>query len=133
MPLAPRLHSTRGGSARAGQNVSMSRTGIEEATNSVAAAGSSTPSSAATAGSDRHPAPSASKDRLRRPLVRAPPAGQPVVLLRAAGVRERAERGGRLQGERPRQDGVRVLPRPLGIERHLTGVRQRGEPRAQRL
>ena len=36
---------------RTGQNVSMSRTGIEEATNSVASSGSSTPSSAATDGS----------------------------------------------------------------------------------
>ena len=39
MPLAPRLQSTRGGSSRTGQNVSMSRTGIEEATNSVASLG----------------------------------------------------------------------------------------------
>ena len=52
IPLAPRLHSTRGGSVRAGQNVSMSRTGIEEATNNVACSGSSTPSSAATVGSE---------------------------------------------------------------------------------
>ena len=51
IPLAPRLQSTRGGSGRAGQNVSMSRTGIEDATNSVACSGSSTPSSAATDGS----------------------------------------------------------------------------------
>ena len=66
IPLAPRLHSTRGGSGRTGQKVSMSRTGIEEATNSVACAGSSTPSSAATAGSLRPPAASTPRSPRRR-------------------------------------------------------------------
>ena len=45
MPLAPRLASTRGGASRAGKNVSRSRTGIEEATTSVASGGSAAPSS----------------------------------------------------------------------------------------
>ena len=58
IPLAPRLHNTRGGSGRAGQKVSMSRTGIEEATNSVASSGNRTPSSAATTGSLSGPAAS---------------------------------------------------------------------------
>ena len=64
MPLAPRLHSTRGGSARTGQKDSMSRTGIEEATNSVATSGSNTPSSAANAGSEMGACPSAARTAL---------------------------------------------------------------------
>ena len=38
IPFAPRLASTRGGRSRAGKNVSTSRTGIEDATTSVALA-----------------------------------------------------------------------------------------------
>ena len=52
MPFAPRFASTRGGASRTGKKVSTSRTGIEDATTSVAAGGSRTPSSAATRGSD---------------------------------------------------------------------------------
>ena len=40
IPFAPRLDSTRNGVSRAGKNVSTSRIGIEEATTSVASAGS---------------------------------------------------------------------------------------------
>ena len=52
-------HPRRASSA--GQNVSTSRTGIEEATNRVASPGSSTPSSAATAGSLRLSSPSTAR------------------------------------------------------------------------
>ena len=50
MPLAPRWASTRGGASRAGQKVSTSRTGIEEAVKTVTSPGSAA-SARATAGS----------------------------------------------------------------------------------
>ena len=53
IPFAPRLESTRGGSSRAAENSSTSRTGIEDATNSVASDGNNSASMAATSGSDR--------------------------------------------------------------------------------
>ena len=89
IPLTPRLHSTRGGSARTGQKLSMSRTGIEEATNRVASRGSSTPSSVATEGSPQPLAPStpriasaASSSALRQlPSQSGSPPASPATLL----------------------------------------------------
>ena len=133
MPLAPRLHSTRGGSSRTGQNVSMSRTGIEEATNSVAVSGSSTPSSAATAGSLRLARPRARRGSPRpRCSSAAAPACQPVrVRGHGWGRRQRGQRRGGLECERVGEHGRRVLPwRPRG--RAPPGARRRSGLRARR-
>ena len=58
IPFAPRLQSTRGASSRGAVNASTSRTGIDEATNSVASGGSSAVSARATSGSDSASSPS---------------------------------------------------------------------------
>ena len=149
MPLAPRLHSTRGGSARTGQNVSISRTGIEEATNRVACSGSSTPSSAATAGSLSSAGAEHPEDRLGGALVGGAPAASQSGsagdrrgmrrrrrgrLPRRRSCRRRRHQRGQppqcrrgLQRERVAQHRRWVLPGALGVERHLRDIRS-GSP-----
>src|SRR3954447_12986971 len=93
MPLAPRLASTRGPpSSRAGAKVSTSRTGIEDATTSVSAAGSAATRSRATrgkggaeaGGGGRLAKPAAERlvDRERRGRVGGAPGGQPLLVGR---------------------------------------------------
>ena len=148
MPLAPRLHSTRGGSARTGQKVSMSRTGIEEATNSVASSGSSTPSSAATAGSDsrwRRARRGSPRPRARRRCASAKPVGvtrrrprpEPPASERPARrgcSSRRAKRSASPPGpsERLGHHAAGSCQAPSGSMRDLAR-RQIGEPGAQRL
>ena len=121
IPLAPRLESTRGGSSRAGKNVSTSRTGIEEATNSVASAAAATrPSSAATSGSDSS-SPSAcaralaGARRRRRARRRATRARSGLPRRRSCSSSSaRVGRATRIPTTR-----VRVLPGALGVDRDL--------------
>ena len=134
IPFAPRLQSTRGGSSRAGQKVSISRTGIEEATNSVAASGSSVPSSTAIAGS-LSSSSGPSTPRIASAACSSA-ARQPASQSGSAAGCERCqlgERAGRLQRERLGQHRRRVLPGALGVERHLRDLAEAREPRAQRL
>ena len=108
-----------------GQKVSMSRTGIEEATNSVACAGSSTPSSrpppARRARPPERPAiASAARSSARRQLASqsasAALRAEPRLARRA---RVRRERAGGLERERAREHRCGVLPGALGVERQL--------------
>ena len=136
MPLAPRLHSTRGASARTGQNVSMSRTGIEEATNSVASLRQQhaelARDRAARTGRSSPSTPSIASAARSSPLRQR---GQPLLVGRRPRPRRRARRSAAagIERERVRQRRRRVLPGALGVERDLAHVAQAGEPRAQRL
>ena len=116
IPFAPRLQSTRGGSSRAGQKVSISRTGIEEATNSVAVVGQQRAElrgdrrlAELLAGTER------AENRLRRLLVGGAPAGQPV-RIRGGLRRCRARRGRRPAPARATRSGSTPGParRPRG-------------------
>ena len=126
IPLAPRLESTRGGASRAGKKVSTSRTGIEEATTSVASPGSRTPSSAATRGSERSPSVWAIASAAC--VVGAAPGVEPVAVLARLLRRQHARVGGHDRADAAR----RVLPRGLGVEGDLERV-EAVEPLAQRL
>ena len=136
MPLAPRLASTRGGASRTGQKVSTSRTGIEDATTSVASGGSRTPSSAATRGSHSPAGPSAAAIAPAAARSGRGPGLEPVAGPRAArqALLQRVEDRARVGGRQRRHGARGVLPRGLGIERDLQRVlRQAAEPLAQRL
>src|SRR3954452_10535983 len=149
IPLAPRLASTRGGSGRAGKNVSTSRTGIEDATTSVAAAGRGTPSPGAARrggrqahaelGSDARLGqplgPEHGRDRLRRGVVGALPVLEPALGARLArqALGESVERAARVRrGDRRHRAGG-ILPRGLGVEADLQRAAEAGQPLAQRL
>ena len=96
----------------------MSRTGIEEATNSVASSERSTPARrdcrlAERLCRDQRP------DRLGRELIGGAPAGQPVGIGGGDPVGEARERGRGVECERIRERGRRVLPGALRVERDL--------------
>ena len=136
IPLAPRLESTRGGSSRTAANVSTSRTGIDEATTSVASGGSSAVSVRASAGSLSSPA-SVRSIASRGARVRVAPGAEPGRVadgLGAAGERgrDRDEQRGGILVEREVADVRRVLPRGLRVDQHLDRVERR-EPLTQRL
>ena len=134
IPLAPRLASTRGGCSRAGKNVSTSRTGIEDATTTVASGGSSD----AQLGGDPRFAQSGGGERAgdRRGGRRSArvPAVEPVAVgaaLHLGG--DRVERRARV-GREDRRDGAgRVLPGVLGVEADLQRVVEAVQPAPQRL
>ena len=131
MPLAPRLDSTRGGASRTPKNVSTSRTGIEDATTSVASGGSSAPSSAARRGSLSSSPRVASIAAPARRSASVHPLAQalsPGAARRASA----ASVGGGLVGHDEVDDLRGVLPGAVGVEQHLHRV-QAGKPRPQRL
>ena len=135
IPFAPRLESTRNGVSRTGKNVSTSRTGIEEATTSVASGGSSVPSSAATRGSLSPAGPTRPGDRPRRRAVGGVPGVEPARVLALARQRAWPARRASCAGRRRRS----CRPTPAGSCHAASGSKldlQRVEPRqprAQRL
>ena len=134
IPFAPRLQSTRGASSRGAANASTSRTGIEEATNSVASGGSSAASARATSGSDSAPSPSTRVDRRGGACVGGAPRGEPLGVGRRRVRGGRAHRARRVRREHELHRRARILPRAVRVEAELRDVvAESVEPGAQRL
>ena len=134
IPFAPRLASTRGGASRAGKNVSTSRTGIEEATTSVAVRRADARRARRDARLGVVAAPSVSAMRAGRGAVGNAPAGEPLAVARAARERSAAPHHGRGSARSRVADAARrVLPGGLGVEGDLERRSRPCEPLAQRL
>ena len=134
IPFAPRLHSTRGASARTAAKVSTSRTGIDEATNSVASAGSRAPSSRATARLAEARRRASRRSPRRRARRRSRQACEPGGIGGRRVCRGGGERRRRAAGQHDVEARARVLPGRLRVEMQLRDViAEPVEPGAQRL
>ena len=126
IPLAPRLESTRGGSSRAAQNVSTSRTGIDEATNERRVAPAARAELARDARLAELVAERRGDRRARRARRRARQRAEPG---RSAGARPlgaaRASAAPGRRRARGRTTPRRVLPGALGVEGDLRARRGR--------